>query len=785
VTVSLGTSGHPGRLGARAVLLASVLAALTLPAAAPQALAAPTCSVTMLEPNLGPNEWEVEHGETAVISFSCPGASAVGVEQGPGIGTLEVVPPVSPGHVMVEYTAPGVGGTDSIQFKGSDASEATLITVTLELVPPVNEAPRCNVLFLSLPTPPPGGRWQLEAGDFYGPAMFCHDDEGDELRYHVVAQPAGDLLGSFERIEAGLEGSLAHFSYQSDAAALGNRSFTVKANDGQHDSNDVVVLIELTAGVDEAPVCGGPFPFRTEPGQPLLLPSLKVLCRDPENDDLEFLLIDPPGGGHLTEPDASGGRSYVPNPDFAGTDSFTFRASDGTNQSGEAVVTIDVGTVNRPPTCVGNSLVTERDDALEMVPGCTDPDGDDLTLSLDTPPANGVIVGPDGQGHFWYLREPGFTGPVDFTYKANDGTHDSNIAAVTIDVIDASGARPACRVSNASVEQGWTLAGTLACAGAAVSYSPVAEPLHGTLTGPDAAGRFSYVPDAGYTGPDYFVYRASAGSSVTESGVLIEVRAADPSGRQTVSGDLPSGGTIATGAEATATDPLVASLTTPNGGSVSVAEGASTGGAPAGYSFVGQSVQITAPDATAQDPLTLTFTLDAGSLPAGVDETNLQVFRDGALVPDCDGGSGGSANPDPCVAARGRVADGDVRLTVLTSRASTWNFGRSMPPIIEPVIVTPQGTQTGTAGSPQTGTTGAGPKKSPCAGLTGRSLARCKVEQQIARQCGKLRRAKRKLCAKRIRALARCNSIKARTPKQRQRKALCVRKARAIGRRRS
>ena len=49
-------------------------------------------------------------------------------------------------------------------------------------------------------------------------------------------------------------------------------------------------------------------------------------------------------------------------------------------------------------------------------------------------PQHGTLT-LDADGGFYYTPQPGFTGTDSFQYKANDGTSDSNVATVTIDVV--------------------------------------------------------------------------------------------------------------------------------------------------------------------------------------------------------------------------------------------------------------------------------------------------------------------------------------------------------------
>jgi hypothetical protein len=113
---------------------------------------------------------------------------------------------------------------------------------------------------------------------------------------------------------------------------------------------------------------------------------------------------------------------------------------------------------------------------------------------------------------------------------------------------------------------------------------------------------------------------------------------------------------------------------------------------------LGLQVVITAPPAAWDDPLTIVFLIDASLIPEDQDENTIEIFKDGELVPACTGASG-TASPDPCVSKREKT-DGDVRITVLTSTASVWNFGVSAQATPTP---TPATAAAGIAVGPTTG----------------------------------------------------------------------------------
>lgn len=153
-----------------------------------------------------------------------------------------------------------------------------------------------------------------------------------------------------------------------------------------------------------------------------------------------------------------------------------------------------------------------------------------------------------------------------------------------------------------------------------------------------------------------------------------------------VTDDVEAGETVSTSPAETqpSTDnPVITSVTAPVAGMVMVEEvDTATQTPPTGFSFIGQQVNITAPDAdSASDPLIFTFLLD----PALVNNVaDLVIFKDGVQVAACDDPDAApNAAPDPCVAS---IVDTGtaIEATVWTTTASAWNFGTVPEPTPQP-----------------------------------------------------------------------------------------------------
>jgi VCBS repeat-containing protein len=118
---------------------------------------------------------------------------------------------------------------------------------------------------------------------------------------------------------------------------------------------------------------------------------------------------------------------------------------------------------NSPPTAVADSYTLNEDNTLNVAaPGVlgndTDSDGDTLTAELVNDVDNGTLTF-NQNGSFTYEPDENFNGSDSFTYKANDGTADSNVATVSITVNSVNDA-PTITVVAGSASQSACLSDT-------------------------------------------------------------------------------------------------------------------------------------------------------------------------------------------------------------------------------------------------------------------------------------------------------------------------------------
>lgn len=233
-----------------------------------------------------------------------------------------------------------------------------------------------------------------------------------------------------------------------------------------------------------------------------------------------------PAHGTLTV-QAGGGFTYLPTTGFLGTDSFTYRVTNGQYISTPATVTISIVDTNHPPVAGNDSYAVNAGSVLTVAAGAilandSDPDRDLITAALVSSPASGTLVFTLGTGAFVFTPAPNMFGDVTFTYRVSDPFGlTSAPATVTIHV----NALPVARNDAYTVAEDTTLT-VVAASGLlandsdsnndpiTVSLGSLTSPAHGTVA-VLADGRLTYTPAANYFGADAFTYRVSDGSSLS------------------------------------------------------------------------------------------------------------------------------------------------------------------------------------------------------------------------------------------------------------------------------
>ncbi|MDH3760002.1 MAG: Ig-like domain-containing protein [Gammaproteobacteria bacterium] len=331
--------------------------------------------------------------------------------------------------------------------------------------------------------------------------LTATDPNGDQLNYTLESQPSnGTLTGVAPNLE-----------YTPNVNFNGTDSFSFKASDDRADSNIAIVSIQVDAINDAPQAVQQSLATSEDVAIDVLLSGFDI-----DADPLNYSIVGNPSNGQLggTPPNLI----YTPNPDFNGADSFSFIANDGSLDSAPAQVTIDVAAVDDAPSADSQVLSTDEDVALAITLTAADVDGDTLSYSVVTQPANGSLSGtaPD----LTYTPDANFNGSDSFTFRASDGTLDSNLATVSIGVIPVNDA-PVAGDEAVSTSEDTPRLITLNASdrdGDALDFRIVANPANGLLTG--SGDSWTYSPGANFNGLDQFSFVANDGNLDSNSATV-------------------------------------------------------------------------------------------------------------------------------------------------------------------------------------------------------------------------------------------------------------------------
>ena len=261
--------------------------------------------------------------------------------------------------------------------------------------------------------------------------------------------------------------------------------------------------------------------------------GLLVNDGDANSGALTAELVSPPPDGSVTLAQ-DGSFSYIPDADFFGADSFTYRAFNGTEHSNVALVSIDVAAVDDIPQAVAEAYTLDEDGTLSVdvaagvLANDTDVDGDSLAATAVQQPTNGTL-NLNADGSFVYTPNANFAGADSFTYTLTDGTTTTSEVTVGLTVSPVNDV-PLVGDDGYTVVEDGSLSVVLAD-GVLSNDSDVESSLSASLVTPPASGSidfnsdgtFTYTPNADFFGTDTFTYAANDGIASPEATVTLTV----------------------------------------------------------------------------------------------------------------------------------------------------------------------------------------------------------------------------------------------------------------------
>ena len=259
-------------------------------------------------------------------------------------------------------------GSDSFTFTANDgslSSDPATVSITIDPVEDVPVAFSQSVL--------------MEVNASIDITLEGFDGDGDPLTYQVTQFPTHGSL-----VIGGGDQNIVTYRPAEDYA--GNDHFEFAVSDGKYTSSSAAVEILV---VNNSPPVAYPQELETDEDTQL---EITLTGYDPDGDTLRWRIMDQPSHGSLVTNPILPDVIYVPDPNYYGTDYFTFRVSDGLKGSNLARVDITIAPINDAPVAHGQTVEIALNKTLRITLKGTDVDGDVLTYQLVSLPDFGSLV---------------------------------------------------------------------------------------------------------------------------------------------------------------------------------------------------------------------------------------------------------------------------------------------------------------------------------------------------------------------------------------------------------
>ncbi len=341
-------------------------------------------------------------------------------------------------------------------------------------------------------------------------AGHVRDVNGDTLSFSMVAGPSNGMAVVLP------DGS---FIYAPQAEFSGQDSFTYQVFDGTYFSNTATVYIDVSAVADPPEAVADEFTIDEDTSEVL---DVCANDSDPDSEGIWPEVDASPANG--TASVVEGGIEYTPEADFTGTDTFTYRATDGEAYSEPVEVTVNVAPVNDAPVAVDDTAECDEDSYvdIDVLANDTDIDSVDLWVAgIDDVTNGSVDYNEDGTLRF--TPDPDFNGTASFTYTNTDEGLESDPATVTIEVAPVNDAPVASTNYYSCDEDGRIVVNAPGVLGNdsdpdgdQLTARLDSEPGNGTLEF-NADGSFVYTPDPNVSGHFHLYYSAFDGEEYSHS----------------------------------------------------------------------------------------------------------------------------------------------------------------------------------------------------------------------------------------------------------------------------
>ncbi|MCE9574879.1 MAG: tandem-95 repeat protein [Deltaproteobacteria bacterium] len=318
----------------------------------------------------------------------------------PGHGTTSLS-----GSSIVYTPAANYNGSDAFTYTISDGTTTAIATVSVT-VTPVNDGP---VAVADSATTAEDTAKTI--------AVLTNDSDvdGDTLTITARSTPGHGTTA--------LSGS--NIVYTPAANYNGSDSFTYTISDG---TLTAVATVTMTVtAVNDPPVAVNDTVTTAED----TAKTIAVLANDSDVDGDALTIMAVTAPTHGTAVKSGANVIYAPAANYNGVDSFTYTITDGA-LTATATVFMTVTSVNDLPVASAASATLGSGESVAITLVASDADNDPLTFGVVAAPIHGTVSISGNVAT--YTANLHYTGADSFTFRANDGTANSNTATVSITV---------------------------------------------------------------------------------------------------------------------------------------------------------------------------------------------------------------------------------------------------------------------------------------------------------------------------------------------------------------
>ncbi|MBF2077786.1 MAG: tandem-95 repeat protein, partial [Synechococcales cyanobacterium T60_A2020_003] len=348
------------------------------------------------------------------------------------------------------------------------------------------------------------------------------------------------LLGRIANINAALDG----LRYTPNDTFNGTATLTLRTNDQGNSGIGVPltdqdqVAITVTR-VNRAPIAQNDA-ITTDEDVPI---AIAVLANDSDSDGslnpATVAIASQPANGSLAINTTTGVITYTPNPQYNGTDTFTYTVEDNEGKvSQPATVTITVNSINEQPVAASDAIATDEDIAVDInvLANDTDPDGngtiDPTTVAIASQPTSGTLSVNPTTGVVTYTPNPDFNGTDSFTYTVDDTEGFTSAPATVTITVNSVDDNPVATTDTATTDEDNAVVitvlgndtdpdgnGTIDPATVAIA----SQPTSGTLSVNPTTGAITYTPDPDFNGTDSFTYTVDDATGLTSNTATVNI----------------------------------------------------------------------------------------------------------------------------------------------------------------------------------------------------------------------------------------------------------------------